>query len=781
MKLLRYPLIILFTLILFQSRAEGDPPAPRVSVSGHVKDATTGEDLIGATVYVKETAAGTVTNVYGFYAISLVPGNYTIRYSYVGYISIEKTVIADKDFHLDIELEPASETLGEVEITAQRSDENVRAAEMSVAKMDVQVIQKIPALMGEVDIIKAIQLLPGVQSVSEGSSGFSVRGGNPDQNLILLDEATVYNPSHFIGFFSVFNNDAIKDVTLYKGDIPAQYGGRLSSVLDVRMKDGNMKKFAGTGGIGLISSRLTLEGPIVKDKSSFLVSGRRTYADLFLLFAKEEALKNSKLYFYDLNAKANYMIGENDRIYLSGYFGQDVFKNPFSAMKLGNATGTLRWNHVFSQNIFSNATLIYSHYNYSLGTSADEPTGFEWTSNLDDIQFKADMTWYPHPNHTLRFGLNSIYHTFNPGVAKGIGDETIFTEYALPKTHGLESGIYVSNEHKMGSRLTLKYGLRLSLYQNVGPATVYSYDQNFQLADSTVYGEGDFYKTYAGLEPRFGMVFLLNEKSSVKASYSHVFQYLQLAQNSTAGTPLDIWFSASPNVKPQVADQVAVGYFRNFKQNLIEVSAEVYYKTIKNSIDFKDHAELLLNKYLEGELRFGDARSYGLELMVRMPEGKLNGWVSYTFSRTFREFPDINNGNPYPAPYDVPHDVSIVLNYDLGQRWSFSANWVYGTGKPVTFPTGRAVVEGAIVPIYSDRNAYRMPDYHRLDLSVTFRGKPSEKRFKGEWVLSVYNAYNRHNAWAINFVQDENDPYVTYAEKTYLFGIVPSVTYNFKF
>jgi hypothetical protein len=774
-------ILFIFILLAAEARPEGDPPGPRISVSGHIKNASTGEDLIGATVFVKETSAGTVTNVYGFYSLSVAPGTYTFRFSYVGYISVEQVILAEKDIHVDMELQPSSETLNEVEITAERSDENVRAVEMSVTKMDVQVIQNIPALMGEVDIIKAIQLLPGVQSVSEGSSGFSVRGGNPDQNLILLDEATVYNPSHFIGFFSVFNNDAIKDVKLYKGDIPAQYGGRMSSVLDVRMKDGNMKKFAGTGGIGLISSRLTLEGPIVRDRGSFLVSGRRTYADLFLIFAKEEAIKNSKLYFYDLNAKANYMVGENDRLYLSGYFGRDVFKNEFASMTLGNATGTLRWNHIFSQNVFSNVTLIYSHYNYSLGTSADQPTGFEWISNLDDIQLKTDMTWYPHPNHTLRFGFNSIYHTFDPGVARGIGDETIFTEYALPKTHGLESGIYASNEQKVGARITLKYGLRLSLYQNVGPAIVYSYDQNFELADSAVYSSGDFYKTYAGLEPRLGIAYLLDEKSSLKASYSHIYQYLQLAQNSTAGTPLDIWFSASPNVKPQVADQVALGYFRNFKNNLIEVSAEVYYKTIKNSIDFKDHATLLLNKYLEGELRFGNAWSYGLELMVRVPEGKLNGWISYTYSRTFREFPDINNGNVYPAPYDVPHDVSIVLNYDLGQRFSFSANWVYGTGKPVTFPTGRAVIEGAIVPIYSDRNAYRMPAYHRLDLSVTFRGKPSEKRFKGEWVLSVYNAYNRHNAWSINFVQDENDPYVTYAEKTYLFGIVPSVTYNFKF
>jgi hypothetical protein len=779
----KYLFIIILILFSLVSKAisEEDPAVIRFSLSGHVKDAKTGEDLIGASVYVKETGSGSVTNVYGFYSISLLPGEYTLRYSYIGYVTFEQKVKVEKDFHLDIELEPSSQTLDEVEITARRTDENVRAAEMSVTKMDVEVIQKIPALMGEVDLIKAIQLLPGVQSTSEGSSGFSVRGGNPDQNLVLLDEATIYNPSHLIGFFSVFNNDAIKDVKLYKGDIPARYGGRLSSVLDVRMRDGNMKRFSGTGGIGIISSRLTLEGPIVKDRSSFLVSGRRTYADIFLGLSRDEALRDNKLYFYDFNAKANYMIGENDRIYISGYFGRDVFKNEFAKMLIGNATGTFRWNHVFSQKVFTNVSLLYSHYTYNLGTPPGEPTGFEWLSHLEDIQLKLNGTWYPHPDHTVRFGASSIYHTFDPGVAKGVGEETIFNEYALPKTHALESGLYASNEQKIGSRLILKYGLRFSLFNNVGPETVFNYDENFDPADSIVFGKGDFFNTYSGLEPRLGITYVINEKSSVKASYSHNYQYLQLAQNSTAGTPLDIWFSASPNVKPQIADQLALGYFRNFRNNSIETSVEIYYKRIRNSIDFKDHAELLLNKFLEGELRFGDAWSYGLEFLLRVPEGRLNGWLSYTYSRTMREFRDINNGNPYPAPYDSPHDVSIVLNYEISPRFSISTNWVYATGRPVTFPTGRALIDGAIVPIYSNRNAYRMPDYHRLDLSVTFRGKPSEKRFKGEWVFSVYNAYNRHNAWSINFVQDAKDPLITYAEKTYLFGIVPSITYNFKF
>ena len=779
-----YILIFLIIIPFLCVRADGesDPSIKRYPVSGHIKDMETGENLYGASVLVVELGTGTVSNEYGFYSISLPKGDYTFRFSYTGYESQVHNLKVEGETVLDIKLKPVLETLNEVEIKAQRTDENVRAPEMSVVKMDVQRINKIPALMGEVDIIKAIQLLPGVQSVSEGSSGFSVRGGSPDQNLVLLDEATVYNASHFLGFFSVFNNDAIKDVKLYKGDLPAQYGGRLASVLDVRMKDGNQRSFHGTGGIGLISSRLTLEGPIVKDRSSFIVSGRRTYADLFLIFSKDENLRKSKMYFYDFNAKANYTINENNRIYLSGYFGRDVFKNEFAFMKLGNATATARWNHLFSRKLFSNFTVLYSQYNYNLGTSnEDDPNSFLWTSVLQDYQFKGDFTYYPSANHTLKFGINSTLHAFDPGSAKGTGEETIFTEYKLDRAYALESGIYISDDQQIGSRLTLKYGLRLSLFQNIGPATVFSYDQDFNLEDSTNYSSGDFYKTFSGLEPRFGMTYVLDDVSSIKASYSHTYQYLQLAQNSTAGTPLDIWFSASPNVRPQVADQVAAGDFRNFHYNAIETSVEVYYKNMRHSIDFKDHAELLLNKQLEGELRFGNSWAYGIEFMVSKPEGRLNGWISYTYSRTLRKFRDINDGNVYPAPYDSPNDVSIVLNYEASRRISLSANWIYSTGKPVTFPTGRAVIDGAIVPIYSDRNAYRMRDYHRLDLSLTLHQKPSDKKYNWDLVFSVYNAYGRHNTWAINFVQDNENPYVTYAEQTYLFGVIPAITFNFSF
>jgi hypothetical protein len=785
--------IIFLPLISFSEGDEADKN--KRTISGYVKDSETGEDLIGATIYIHELESGTVTNTYGFYSLKLDQASYTLSYSYVGYKLEQHKVVLKNDTTLNIELKPKGEQLREVEITAEAPDENVTEVEMSIVKLSSKTIDKIPALFGEVDLIKALLLLPGVQTAAEGSSGFVVRGGSPDQNLVLLDEASVYNAGHMLGFFSVFNNDAIKDVTLYKGDIPARYGGRLSSVLDVRMKDGNSKKFSGTGGIGLISSRLTLEGPIIKDKTAFIVSGRRTYADLFLALSTNEELKGNRLYFYDFNAKVNHNINENNRIFLSGYFGRDVFKNQFASMKLGNQTATIRWNHLFSKELFSNFSFIYSKYKYGLGTASDdEANSFEWNSDLQDFGLKGDFTYYMNEDNTMRFGISSIYHTFNPGVAEGKGDNSLFDEWIVPKSHALESAVYISNEQKIGARLTLKYGLRLSTFSSVGSGTVYNFDEDYEAIDSTVYETGDFYQTYWGLEPRIGFNFLLSETSSVKASYARTNQYIQIAQNSTAGTPLDIWFPASPNVKPQVADQFALGYFRNFLNNHLETSVEGYYKTMQNSIDFKDHAELLLNKELEGELRFGNAWSYGIETLVRLTgiplvNGVLSGWVSYTWSRTWRKFPDINNGNKYPAPYDRPNDIAIVANWDINKRWTVAANWVYATGQPVTFPTGRAVIDGVILPIYSDRNAYRMEDYHRLDVSVTLHNKEKKpgQKWQSSWTFSLYNAYNRHNTWAINFTQEPSTPenpnlgYETYAEKTYLFGIIPSITFNFNF
>lgn len=780
--------VFTFIILLIASLSQinpafaGDPAGKTYSISGYIKDGSNGEALIGATVYIRSLKSGVTTNLYGFYSISLPENTYLLEFSFLGYSTKQQQVDLHQNVTLNMELMLKREELSEVEIVAQRKDDNVTKPEMSVIKMDVKAINRIPALFGEVDLIKAIQLLPGVQATSEGATGFSVRGGNPDQNLILLDEAVVYNASHLLGFFSVFNNDAIKDVTLYKGDIPASGGGRLSSLLDVRMKDGNSRKFSATGGIGLISSRLTLESPVFNENTSFIVSGRRTYADLFLPLARNKDIRDNKLYFYDFNAKVTHRFDDNNRIFLSGYFGRDIFSNQFALMSLGNQTATLRWNHLFSKSLFSNFSLIYSKYDYSLGTPEGEASAFKWTSNLRDYSAKADFSWFLSPLSTIKFGASTTYHTFFPGEARGVGDSTLISSYILPESYALEHGIYISNEQKISGLLTLKYGLRLSVFQNVGAATLYQYNSSYEATDSLVYGNGDFFHTYAALEPRLGLTYSINEFSSVKASYSRTAQYVHLAQNSTAGTPLDIWFASSPNVKPSIADQVALGYFRNFNHNTIETSAEVYYKKMNSVIDFRDHAQLLLNKKLDGELRFGNAWSYGLELMLKIPEGRLNGWISYTLSASKRKVAEINNGNVYSAPYDKPHNISVILNYELSKRVIISANWVYATGIPVTYPTGRAVIGNKIVPIYSDRNAYRLPDYHRLDIAATLKGKQKEgRRWHGEWNFSVYNAYARKNAWTINFVQDNIDPNTTYAEKTYLFSLIPSITYNFTF
>jgi len=754
----------------------------KFAIGGYLRDQSNGEVLIGVTVYCADFKTGTVTNMYGYYSLTLLPGKYTIRYSCIGYVPQEKEILLDKNLTVDINLQPEEAELGEVIITGKRTDENVRAPEMSIVKIDIKTIRKVPALLGEIDVIKVLQLLPGVQTTSEGSSGFSVRGGNVDQNLIILDEATIHNASHLLGFFSVFNNDAVKDVTLYKGDIPAAYGGRLSSLLDVRMKDGNSKKFGMTGGIGTVSSKLTLEGPIIVDKTTFLFSARRTYADLFLPLAKDENVKNSKLYFYDLNLKLTHVINSKNRLYLSGYTGRDIFKNEFASMGFGNQTGSLRWNHLFSNKLFFNLSLIYSNYNYELGTPSGETNSFKWTSNMRDYSARFDFTHYLNGNHTLKFGATSMFHEFFPGTANGLGSSSTLTEFILPAEYALEHSIYAADEFKISEKFTVKYGLRFAMFQNVGPGTYYRYDENYNPIDSITYSKGDFFNSYTSVEPRLAFTFLINDLSSVKGSYSHSAQFLALAQNSTAGTPLDIWFPATPNVKPQICDQIAAGYFRNFKQNMFEVSGEVYYKKLGNVIDFCDHAQLLLNQYIEGELRVGSGYSYGVETMVRKNTGHLTGWISYTYSRSFRTIPEINGGNQYRAPYDKPHSVNIVANYEISKRLSASATWVYATGLPVTFPTGRAIIGNAIIPIYSSRNGYRMPDYHRLDISVSLRGKEKPgKRWQGEWNLSLYNVYNRHNAWAINFTQDANDRNVTYAEKTYLFSIIPALTYNFKF
>ena len=754
----------------------------KFTLSGYVKDAESGEELIGAAIYVAELSTGVSTNEYGFFSLTLPKGNYAILVSYIGYQQKKQQYVFDKNQAINFELFPEGAVLEEVVISSKKETANVEDVEMSQINLQVKQIKKMPALLGEVDIIKAIQLLPGVATVGEGTSGFYVRGGGVDQNLILLDEAPVFNASHLLGFFSVFNPDAIKDLQLYKGGMPANYGGRLSSVLDIRMKEGNSKKFEGSAGIGSISSRLTLEVPLAKDKSSLMISGRRTYVDLFLKLSSDTLVRQSQLYFYDLNTKFNIRLNEKNRIFLSGYFGRDIFgQQTLFSTNWGNATGTFRWNHVYNEKLFSNLTLFYSHYDYTLG----DPQGadaFEWNSDLDDLSAKLDYTYFLNPENTFKFGIQSTRHKINPGLVKGIGSGSIFSELNLEDSKSLEHAVYLSNKQKFGDKLTALYGLRFSLFQNMGAAKVVEYNAKYEPVDSVFYSKGKIFNSYAGFEPRIGLRFSLDERSSIKLSYNRTYQYLQLASNTTSSSPLDIWFPASPNVKPQRADQVAAGYFRNFNNNALETSLEIYYKKLNNSIDFRDHAELLLNEFLEGELRFGKGRAYGMELLVKKQTGKLTGWIGYTLSKSERIIPEINDGKYYPLKYDKTHDVSVVASYDLSDRFNLSANWVFSTGSAVTMPTGRYEYYGMIVPVYSSRNGDRLPAYHRMDISATWKMKKKWfKRVERELLISIYNVYNRKNAYSINFRQDEENPNVTLAEKTYLFGIIPSITYNFKF
>ena len=778
-------IILLSTILLifFSSYAQ------KYTISGKIIDKNTGEGLISATVYVEELKTGVVTNTYGFYSITIPKGKYTLKYTYMGYESEKKIIQLTQKQNIDIELQSSDLQIQAINVTAEAKDKNIKDIEMSTNKLQMRAIKKMPAMMGEVDLIKSIQLLPGVQSTGEGSTGFNVRGGGVDQNLILLDDATVYNASHLGGIFSVFNSDAIKDVKLYKGGIPAEYGGRLASILDVKMNEGNSRKFSGKGGIGIISSRLTIESPIIKDKLAFLVAGRRTYIDLFFpLFKKRELLQESKAYFYDFNSKINYKINKRNRIFLSGYFGRDVFSfgDEFE-MDYGNKTVTFRYNSMFSDKIFSNFTFIYSDFTYSLGP----PTGdyaFKWTSHVIDYSFKNDYTWYVNPNNTIRFGVSSINHHFKPGTIVPLNDSAMFNTFVLPGSQSFEHGIFIQNKQKLFDWISINYGFRLSIFQNYGESTYYIYDktnpQEYSISDSLVYKDKDFFHEYYGPEPRFGIRFKLNEKNAIKASYNHTYQYMHLASNTQSPTPLDIWFPSSPNVKPQIADQWAIGYFRNIFDNKIESSIEVYYKKMNNVIDFRDHAQLFLNKYLERELRIGEAYSYGTEILIKKEIGKLTGWFSYTYARVYRKIPEINDGKEYQAPYDKPNDIAIVLSYDMFEWLNVSGNWVYSTGAPRTMPTGRYNYQGMVVPVYSARNSVRLPDYHRLDLSVTYYfGHFAKKKRKYEHNIniSVYNVYDKHNTYSISFKQEDDNPNITYAEKMYLFRIFPSITYNFNF
>jgi len=744
-----------------------------------------GEELISASLYIKSLSVGNTTNVYGYYSLTLPAGNYEVRYSYIGYETIILTIDLQEDLRNDIELQASRTTMEEIVISAEEKDENVEAVEMSKIKIDVEAVKKMPALFGEVDIIKAIQLLPGVKSIGEGTSGFYVRGGNADQNLVLLDEAPIYNSSHLLGFFSSFNPDAIKDMQLSKGAISSRYGGRLSSVLDIRMKEGNNKSFGGSAGIGTIMSRLSIEAPI-GDKGSFIVSGRRSYLDLVTkayLAAKGNSDDNDfTFYFYDLNAKGNYKISENDRIFLSGYFGRDVMGIEEEGVNIdwGNKTSTVRWNHIFSPSLFANLTFYSSSYDYGLN-SDDGITDVDWQSDLKELSAKLDFTSFISPKHTLHFGGQSIRHILAPGDIKVIEADGFSSEFSVEEAKSLENAIYISDEWTVNKKLKMDLGLRVSSLHNLGPHTHYNTSvDDPEVTDTTLYSSR-FYDNQYNVEPRIGIKYGM-KNSSIKMSYNRMAQYIQQASNGNSATPFDIWFTSSPNVKPQLANQLALGYFRNFRNNTIEASVEVYYKKFTNAIDFKEGAQLLLNKNLEGELRFGEAKAYGIELLLKKDVGRLTGWVAYTYSKIEKNIDGINEGRWYNAKYDKPHDFSVVLSYELNKRMSLSSNFVYSSGSPVTFPTGRYEYNGVVVPVYSDRNGERLPNYHRMDLSLSLKPKKNERRnLKSEWVFSIYNVYNRKNAFAINFKQDEVNPRLTYAEKSSVFSLVPSVTYNIKF
>lgn len=782
------PSLLLFSFFLlniFNCYAADD-----IVISGKITNKNSGEEIIGAVIFIKELKTGTATNENGFYSYKIKKGTYQIKFSALGFVTVEKDVTLSENTSLNIELEEKSTEMKEVVISSEKENSNVMNTEMSVTKLDAKTIKKIPALMGEVDVIKAIQLLPGTLGVSEGSTGYSVRGGSMSQNLILFDGAPIYNASHLFGFFSIFNNDVVKDVKLYKGDFPAEYGGRLSSVLDVKTKNGNMNNITGSGGIGIISSRFSLEGPIWKNKCSFLISARRSYADLlFRLFSNGNT---SQLYFYDLNLKLKYNINAKNSLSISGYSGSDVFDFDRFKRDWSNNAVVLKWNHVFNSKLFSSYSIITSGYKNNIGlnsitsinTSQQQGriTGPTWQSNIKSTSLKADFEYFLNSTNTLKFGANSIYHQIKPGDLSENQGQSVNLNSAIPNSNGLENSLYLQNTQKLYNNLNINYGLRYTLFQNIGQSTVYNYDNNYNVIDSTVYNQNKVYNTFQGLEPRINITYLFNNSSSIKISYSKTIQYLVLAVNSVAGSGTDLWLPASPNIKPQIANQAAIGYFRNFKDNMFESSVELYIKDISNQLEFKDNAQILQNPRIEGEIRAGKAKAYGIEFFIRKNKGKLTGWVAYTYSRTQNKINGISNGNWFPASYDKPHNISIVSNYQLNKKWSFSATWVYSTGAPATFPSGRFTYNGSIAPVYSERNSSRLPDYHRLDLGATYDFKENPKRkFHSSLNFSVYNAYNRQNAFQILFGENNNDNTKTEAYRVSLFPIIPSLTYNFQF
>ena len=743
------------------------------TVNGTVKDMLTGESITGAVIKIDQLVNVIVTsNEYGFYAISLPKGKYDLRISFVGYEEKRVPIVLNGPFIANIFLESKNQ-LTEVVVATKRKDDNLTKAQMGTETLNMQSISKVPVIFGEKDVLKTIQLLPGVKSAGEGNSGFYVRGGAADQNLILLDEAPVYNASHLLGFFSTFNSDAIKDATLIKGNGPAQYGGRLSSVLDVKMKEGNNKNYTYNGGLGLISSRLSIEGPIQADKSSFILSGRRTYADVFL--KATEKFKDNILYFYDLNAKANYKIDDKNRIYFSGYFGQDELGLGSSfRINWGNKTGTIRWNRIVNNQLFLNTSFIYSDYSYNVGLKNGE-TNFNVNSNIKDVNLKQDYSFYLNPKNTIRYGFNSILHTITPSVFSG----TVNNNINKVGRNGLENAVYFNNNFKANQQLTLDYGVRISAYSIMGGDIYNVYNDNV-ITQSILLQKNEFGKTYINIEPRFTSNYRINDLSSLKVAYARNVQHLHLLSNATAASPSDQWIGNSYNIKPELADQTSIGYARNFINNTYELGAELYYKVMQNQLDYKDGTNINTIADVESALLYGVGRAYGFEFLAKKKTGLFSGWISYTLSKTERKIAGINGGNWYNAKQDRTHDVSIVTILELNPKWTVSGVFVYSTGNAVTFPTGKYAFGEQNIYQYANRNANRMPDYHRLDLSVTYENK-NKKNNVGSWNFSLYNVYGRENAYRISFQDDPLDNSKTQIIQTALFRWVPSITYNFKF
>jgi len=783
---MKFKLSLLFFLFAFSVFSQD-----KATISGYIKDARNGESLIGATISKSGANVGASANEYGFFSLTLPKGEHVIAVSIIGYRTYTFSVNLDKSITKNFELEEEGKELDEVEITAEAADKNVKSVEMSVAKLDIKQINKIPALLGEVDVIRAIQLLPGVTTVGEGASGFNVRGGNIDQNLILLDEAPVYNSSHLFGFFSVFNPDAVKDVKLIKGGIPSHYGGRVSSILDVRMKEGNSKKMAVNGGIGTIFSRLSIEAPIIKDKMSFIIAARRSYIDALVkpFLKKTSPLKKADFYFYDLTAKINYRINDRNTIFASGYLGRDVFGASVFGFDWGNTTATARWNHIFNKKLFMNATAFYSNYSYKLGFTANNGQGFKWKSNIINYSGKTDFIYYLNARNTIRFGAQGLAYDFLPFDATGtFANGTV--KFLSDKRYGVEYSAYVGNEQKVTQKFTVEYGLRVSMYTYIGKGKAYYFrdtvpNTSLPLAETRTYSPGELIKQYVNPEPRLSMNYVLDKSSSVKASYNRMAQYIQLISNTAASTPLDVYTIASNNLKPLVADQVSLGYFRNFKDNMFETSIEGYYKYMQNQLDYIDNADLFINPTVENQLLQGIGRAYGAELYVKKSRGKLQGWISYTLSKTERKVRGISNDNWFYSRYDRTHVLNTSVNYDLTKHINISANFVYLTGVPGTFPNSKIQIQSLNIPYNTDniRNNYRITPYHRLDLGATFGfGKFRDNKYNQNITVSIYNVYNRRNAFSIYFRTKTGEPQQTEAVRYSIIGtFVPAITYNFTF